>query len=303
MSALGPAYVRPVGRLLGQHVALADLDDPVVTSHLETLAAEGVTGAGVFDCTSIELAAALVPSSGDRAVVDGIEPDLVVICTESLEGLDPTGWTTRFQARSGIEMTTTLMVSGHACANLVMGLETCRGLIATGLAETVLLVTVDRISEGTRFTDISRTVFSDGAASCLVTTESGRSFEILGTGIQGQPRVDGTGSMAEARATLSAMGSATTRALGGRRAADVRYALTSNLGTTTRSLLAMAASMPVSSVRAGSPDSPGHCFAADVLLGMEELLADGDCRRGDGAIMLASGRHVQAAMLLQRSGG
>lgn len=293
-------YVRPTARVLGRQVVLEDLDDDEVQANLELLRSEGVTGAGVSDSTSIELAAAVVSSSAGRAVVDDTEPDVVVACTDSLEELDPTEWVTRYQERSGTELTTTLMVSGHACANAVVGLETCRSLIASGAARTVLLVTADRIRDRTRFTPVSNSVYSDGAAACLVSTEPAGSVEILRSGMQGQVSVPASGGMAAARATLLSMASASTRALGEVDAADVSHVLSLNLGKTARALLAMAASVPLDKVRTGSPDSRGHCFSADVLLALEDLLVDGSCGPGDRILMLASGRHILSALTLVR---
>lgn len=298
-----PVYVRPAGRVLGRQVPLAELEDPVVAEHLELLESEGVSGAGVAEVSSIELAAAVVPSFTGRAVIGDVQPDVIVVCTDTLEGVDPSDWMARFQKLSGTELTTTLMVSGHACANLVLGLETCRGLIASGVAETAMLVTADRVATGTRFEVLNNSVYSDGAAACLLTTEPGSSFRIVGSGMQGQAQVRREGGMAAARATLLTMAAASNRALGGRPSSDVRTVLSLNLGTTARTLLAMAASVPVNAVRSGTPASRGHCFSADVLFAMDELLADESCRPDDDVLILVSGRHVQSAMLLSRSSG
>ncbi len=297
----GAVYMRPLAHVLGRQVSLRGLDDPEVEANLELLASEGVSGAGVSDSTSMELAAAITSSSGGRAMVEGVEPNMVVVCTDTLEGLEPTGWMTRYQHLSRTELTTTLMVSGHACANFVVGLETCRSLIASGAADTVLLVTADRISSGTRYTALSKSVFSDGAAACLVSTEPAvGSLKVLHSGMQGQaaPR-DANGGMAEARATLLSMAAATSRALGDGGMDGVRHVLSLNLGKTARALLAMAASVPPDEVRAGSAASLGHCFSADVLLGLEELLAEESCRPGDRILVLTSGRHVQSAISLE----
>lgn len=297
------AYVRPTARVLGRQVALEDLDDAEVQANLELLRSEGVAGAGVSDSTSIELAAAAVSSSDGRAVVDGTEPDVVVVCTDSLEGLDPTEWMTQYQGLSGTELTTTLMVSGHACANIVVGLETCRSLIASGAAGTTLLVTADRIRARTRFTPVSNSVYSDGAAACMVSTEPAGSVEILRSGMQGQAMPRGaTSGMSVARTTLLTMASASSRALGEGEAESVSHVLSLNLGKTARALLAMAASVSLDKVRGGSTASLGHCFSADVLLGLEELLTDGSCRPGDRILMLASGRHIHSALSLARTG-
>jgi 3-oxoacyl-[acyl-carrier-protein] synthase-3 len=293
--------MRPVSRTLGRQLPLSELDDDEVAANRPRLVEEGITGVGVSDLNAVELAASVVSSTAGRAVVGGLEPDIVVVCTDTLEGGDPTDWMTDFQRTSGTELTTTLMVSGHACANLVLGLETCRGMIASGLVESAALITADRVPSGSRFTGVSGSVYSDGAAACLVTTEPYRSFELLGTGMQGQQQVRaGAGSMAEARTTLMAMAGAATRALSGRRADGVRHALSLNLGKTSRSLFAMAASLPADRIRPPSPRSWGHCFSADVVLACEELLDDPECGPGDEVLALVSGRHVQSAMLLRR---
>jgi 3-oxoacyl-[acyl-carrier-protein] synthase III len=62
--------------------------------------------------------------------------------------------------------------------------------------------------------------------------------------------------------------------------------LTGNLGRMMRSFLAMAAALPVSRIYAPDVDTTGHCFAADMLIGLQSLAAEGQVASGDRVLLL-----------------
>ncbi|MBB5960728.1 3-oxoacyl-[acyl-carrier-protein] synthase-3 [Saccharothrix tamanrassetensis] len=280
--------VVPLAQRLGRPIPLAQLDDPGVRANLDALTEQGITTVRVSEQDTAELAAAVTPAD--------VDVDAIVVCTDTLEGRTPTDWLLDYRARTGRHDTRALFVGGSACANLTAGWDLASALVRAGTARSVLVVTADRVPSGTRFPAMSTTVFSDGAASCLVTTEpSGPAFALLGTATRSWRPDPEANEMAHARGILT-----TTRATvaGLTRPDGITHLLTPNFGSATRNLLAMAASFPVRRLDPGVAGDVGHCFAADALLNLDHLARNPGPADGDTVLALMSSATTMSAALL-----
>lgn len=116
----------------------------------------------------------------------GINPcdiDFIMLCTQSPDYfLPPTACI--LQDRLGIPTSSGAFDYNLGCSGCVYGMSLASGLIETGIAHNVLLLTSETYNKYLHHDDKSnRSIFGDGAAACLVSTEGFAKIEkfVLGT--------------------------------------------------------------------------------------------------------------------------
>ncbi len=106
-----------------------------------------------------------------RRSVDPASVDFLLLCTQSSPYRLPSA-ACLLQHRLGLRTSIGAVTIDHGCSGFVYGLSLAKGLLCSGSATRVLLVTAETYSkylaEGDRAT---RTIFGDGAAATLLTTD------------------------------------------------------------------------------------------------------------------------------------
>lgn len=104
----------------------------------------------------------------------GVDPktiDFILLCTQSPDHFLPST-ACILQDRLGIPTTAGALDYDLGCSGCVYGLALAKGLIAGGIAKNVLLLTAETYQKYLHPSDKSnRSIFGDGAAACLVSTE------------------------------------------------------------------------------------------------------------------------------------
>ena len=104
----------------------------------------------------------------------GVSPeavDFLVLCTQSPDYFLPTTACV-LQSRLGIPTTAGAFDYNLGCSGAIYGLAIAKGLIASGTARNVLLITSETYSKYIHPSDTgNRSIFGDGAAACLVSTD------------------------------------------------------------------------------------------------------------------------------------
>lgn len=114
--------------------------------------------------------------------------DFVMLCTQSPDYFLPSTACT-LQARLGIPTSAGAFDYNLGCSGCVYGLALAKGLITGGIAKNVLLLTAETYQKYLHPSDKSnRSIFGDGAAACLISTEG---FAEIGDFILG---TDGSGA-------------------------------------------------------------------------------------------------------------
>ena len=143
----------------------------------------------------------------------GVSPseiDFVLLCTQSPDYFLPTT-ACILQDRLGIPTSAGALDYNLGCSGCIYGLAVAHGLIAGGIAKNVLLLTAETYNKYIHPADKSnRSIFGDGAAACLVSTEG---FAEIGKFCLG---TDGSGF----RDLIVATGSSRHRAPSGKRETD-----------------------------------------------------------------------------------
>lgn len=114
--------------------------------------------------------------------------DFVMLCTQSPDYFLPSTACT-LQARLDIPTSAGAFDYNLGCSGCVYGLALAKGLITGGIAKNVLLLTAETYQKYLHPSDKSnRSIFGDGAAACLISTEG---FAEIGDFILG---TDGSGA-------------------------------------------------------------------------------------------------------------
>ena len=101
------------------------------------------------------------------------EVDFLLLCTQSPDHFLPST-ACILQDRLGIPTTAGALDYDLGCSGCIYGLAMAKGLIASGLASNVLLLTAETYTKYLHPEDKSnKTIFGDGAAACLISKEKG----------------------------------------------------------------------------------------------------------------------------------
>jgi len=120
------------------------------------------------DETATDLACAAVDRLLDSGACCREDIDFVILCTQAPDYFLPSSACV-LQHRTGLSTAIGALDINLGCSGYVYGLSLASGLIASGAARTVLLVTADTYSKFIHPGDKSvRTLFGDGAAATLV---------------------------------------------------------------------------------------------------------------------------------------
>ena len=142
------------------------------------------------ECSS-DLAVAAARKLFDSGVFTPAEIDFVLLCTQSPDYFLPTT-ACLVQERLGIPTTAGALDFNLGCSGFIYGLSLARGLVETGQAVNVLLLTAETYSKFIHPKDKSvRTLFGDAAAATLVSAFEDHTKALIGPFLFG---TDGRGA-------------------------------------------------------------------------------------------------------------
>lgn len=117
--------------------------------------------------------------------VDPKDIDFVMLCTQSPDYFLPST-ACILQDRLGIPTSAGAFDYNLGCSGCIYGLAMAKGLIAAGIAKNVLLLTAETYNKYIHPSDKgNRSIFGDGAAACLVSTEGMAEISELVLGTDG----------------------------------------------------------------------------------------------------------------------
>ena len=103
--------------------------------------------------------------------IDPKSIDFLMLCTQSPDYFLPST-ACILQDRLGVPTTAGAFDYNLGCSGCIYGMAIAKGLIAAGIANNVLLLTAETYNKYLHPTDKSnRSIFGDGAAACLISTE------------------------------------------------------------------------------------------------------------------------------------
>jgi 3-oxoacyl-[acyl-carrier-protein] synthase-3 len=260
-------------------------------------------GWGDYRRTALDLAdlaigtglATLASGKLDPGSVDGL-----ILCSTRFDGgAEVHGeFVQRIVAGLGLGNVSFYGLTLHRCANLVVALDLANTMVRAGRHRRMLVITTDRVPPGASRVE-SFAIFSDGAASCLVTDEpvAGTCFDLLGCA--SRSTLDRLGYGGEISADLAV---AVNRGLLGERTpavAELAALMHTNLVIPVVSMKERQAGFTVDQLYLDNIYRFGHCFAADPLINLVDRVALGHLQVGDRLMLAASVPGERHSVLLR----
>jgi 3-oxoacyl-[acyl-carrier-protein] synthase III len=302
----GQAFLRGVSYALGeQEVGYGDIPGlPDLAAKLGLVLNPDLWGWGSVRVTHrglADLAAASVRATLRAAAAEPITVDALVLCSTRIpvpaddHGIFLAGVLTG----AGLGDIACYGQSLNRCLNLLTGIDTAAALVLSGRHRQVLVATVDTVAGGPPMSQFA--LYSDAAASCLVTADPGTAgcYRILGCAT-----AQDTAAMDPGSQISSDLARAVSDKLlqpHGLKLSDVAALAHLNL---FRPLLVMKerqAGYHEDQLYLGNISRTGHCFAADPLINLADLAAAGHLSEGSFCLLAASVPGCRAGVLLQRA--
>lgn len=121
----------------------------------------------------------------DEYKIDPKSIDFIMLCTQSPDYFLPSTACV-LQDRLGIPTSAGAFDYNLGCSGCIYGMAMSKGLIAAGIAKNVLLLTAETYNKYLHPSDKSnRSIFGDGAAACLISTEGFAEIGELSLGTDG----------------------------------------------------------------------------------------------------------------------
>ncbi|MFE0459314.1 3-oxoacyl-ACP synthase [Kitasatospora sp. NPDC058965] len=261
------------------------------------------TGRGLAEL-AIDSGCATLRAAG----VDPAEVDALILCSTRFPGGPRTHgrFVERILTGTGLERAAFLGITLNRCTNLLVALDTAHALVASGRHRRILVITTDRIEDEKERME-SFALFSDGAASCLVSAGAA-----VPAGAGAGYRIRSTASAQEAvaldwsheiSADLAREANDRLLAPHGLAADRVDGLLHANLFLPLVTMKERQAGFTARQLYTANITRFGHCFAADPLINLADQERAGLLRDGGHYLAAVSVPGSRVAVLLQRDGG
>ncbi|HWE88573.1 MAG TPA: hypothetical protein VG317_03800 [Pseudonocardiaceae bacterium] len=247
-----------------------------------------------------ELAVASGAATLRAARLDPGEVDALMLCSTKFPGDAHTHGGFVREILTGLGMTDPafLGITLNRCTNLLAALQVAGALVASGAHRTVLVVTTDRIDdEATRMENFA--LFSDGAASCLVSRAMpADGFELV-AGASAQQAAE-LNFATEINSDLARRVSKDLLDPLGLDVADVATLSHTNLFTPLVVLKERQAGFATAQLYTENIARIGHCFAADPLINLVDRSRSAPPAPGSYHLLAASVPGSRIGVLLRK---
>lgn len=186
------------------------------------------------------------------------------------------------------------------CVNLLAAIRTAEAMVASARFHRVLVITTDRAEEADRVERFA--LFSDGAASCLVTAEPDHDADAYV--LEGSAAAHDLAGLDWSSEISSDLARAVNERLHkdlGVRLEDVDGLLHSNIFRPIVTLKEMQAGFVPGQLYTANIPRIGHCFAADPLINLADRGAAGELRAGGRYLLAASVPGSRIGVLLRKA--
>jgi 3-oxoacyl-[acyl-carrier-protein] synthase III len=293
----GPQYV--LGEHESDHTGIADL--PELAERFQMPPDAGLWGWGGIRRTDRSLEELAVGSGAATLRAAGLDPgevDALMLCSVGIPG--PSEGHGRFveNVLTGIGLGDIPFYGQtlNRCVNLLAAIDVATAFVACGRYRRVLVITTDRVTdEATRMTNFA--LFSDGAASCVVSADAG-GHEILAC------------ATAQDAATLewsNELSSDLARQVNrrlldplGMKLGDVDGLMHANIFKPLVVMKERQAGFTPAQLHVDNIARIGHCFAADPLINLVDRTALGHVRAGHLYLLAASVPGSRIGVLLRK---
>ena len=296
----GPSYI--LGEVEEEHTAIENLDE--LAERFKLAPNAGLWGWGSIRTSKRELEDLAVDTGSATLRAAGLDPasvDALVLCCNRIPG--PAEGHGRFtqQVLTGIGLGNIPCYGQimNRCVNMLAGLDVARALVASGRHRRILLITTDKVAEDAdRMSQFA--LFSDGAASCVLSAEPGDAacYELLGCAIaQDTATLEWTSQISS---DLAKEVNTELLTAAGLKLSDLAALMHANLFKPLLVMKERQAGFSPEQLYLDNIPRFGHCFAADPLISLVDRVALGHLPAGDYGMLASSVPGSRIGALLRR---
>jgi 3-oxoacyl-[acyl-carrier-protein] synthase III len=274
------AYLSAIEYEIGEPVPIGTLDTGAdgERERIEFLRREGMAHYRRTDKTPKELALGAALRTLRASSLAAGDIDLILYASSSFHTHDACRRDVQlFCQEIGAGNTPVAGVTGMECANVGLAIRNAAAYLSAGLARNVLVVTTDRCAAAqSRLLAPPVAVMSDGAASCIVSSELAEGFEILGQSSHVDHALRFTDRQEDFTTIVkrTALGvHDTIRALFakcGVTGSDVSQVVANNVLSSFLQLFASQGRVPPERIYRSSLAANGHVYSADTLINLRD---------------------------------
>lgn len=293
-----PHYV--LGEIEEDHTAIVNLAERVAEFSMKPKAE--LWGWGTIRRTERSIEAMAVECGAATLAAADLDPasvESVVLCSTGFPvGTGVHGaFVERILAGLGIADADFVGLGLNRCTNLLAGVQVADALVRSGRHRRVLVITTDRVLDETTRMD-KFALFSDGAASCLVTDDYPGGFDLLACATANRTaELDWSN---EINPALAAQVNEQLLKPFDLDLADVAGLMHTNVYKPVVYLKEMQAGFTAAQLYLDNITRIGHCFAADPLINLVDRGSAGHLRDGDHYLLAASVPGSRAGVLLRK---
>jgi 3-oxoacyl-[acyl-carrier-protein] synthase-3 len=305
-------YLRGASYVLGEReVGYADIENlPALAAAFGLVPDAGLWGWGTIRATRRDLADLAAESGRATLLAAGQEPaagqetaDALIFCSTRIPGpADDHGtFLARVLAGTALGDIPCYGQDMNRCANLLAGLDVAVAFVRSGRYRRVLVITADAVAAGGPSMS-PFALFSDAAASCLITADPGRgeSYEVLGcASAQDSTAMDPASQISS---DLARRVNDLLLAPPGLKLGDVTALMHLNLFKPLLVMKERQAGFHEDQLYLDNIARIGHCFAADPLISLADRAARGDIGEGHYCLLAASVPGTRIGVLLKKVG-
>lgn len=299
-------YLRGAAYVLGEReVGYADIPDlPRLAASFGLVPDPRLWGWGTIRATDRDLAELAADTGRRTLLAAGVNPsgvDALILCSTRVPGPAEGhgGFLARVLTGIGLGDLPFYGQNLNRCVNLLAGIDVARAFVLAGRYRRVLVITVDAVAEGA--VPMSQfALFSDGAASCLVSADPGSadSYEVLGCAVaQETAALEWTSQISS---DLARQVNERLLVPPGLKLGDVTALLHVNLFKPLLVMKERQAGFREDQLYLDNIPRTGHCFAADPLINLVDRVALGHLDEGHYAMLAASVPGSRFGVLLQK---
>lgn len=299
----GPSYV--LGEVEEEHTAIENLDE--LAERFKLASNPGLWGWGSIRTSKRELEDMAVDTGSATLRAAGVDPasvDALVLCCNRIPG--PAEGHGRFAQQvltgTGLGNIPCYGQTMNRCVNMLAGLDVARALVASGRHRRILLITTDKVAEGAdRMSQFA--LFSDGAASCVVTADrsdpdEAGCYELLGCAIaQDTATLEWTSQISS---DLARQVNEQLLTAAGLKLSDLAALMHANLFKPLLVMKERQAGFSPEQLYLDNIPRFGHCFAADPLVSLVDRVALGHLPVGGYGMLASSVPGSRIGALLRR---
>jgi 3-oxoacyl-[acyl-carrier-protein] synthase III len=304
-----PISFGSIGRALGTRRSIRELPELAgQPQNLQTLQETGIESYLESDEPASALAIRAGASSLAQSGLAGDAIDAVVYATTTFRDPDLYGIEfRRVQHALGLTRAYPVGLFGSECANNVVAVQVAQGLLMTGF-ENVLVITTDTAPRNARVMFALVSVFSDGAASMLLSRSVPQQYNLRGCYLHTTPEMWDVDPVQHLMAFLkgSAAGFAATGAglakSTGIPLSRFKKFFNNNYNLGVQRTIKTTLELTDDQVYYENIPRNGHIYAADAPSNLRDASEKGLVSEGDLCVVLSSGHNTWGGLALQRTG-